>query len=363
MRVSPFRMFALFAGASVAVAASIPGDARLGHKVFREQKCVSCHSIRGEGGKSAPDLGARTAKSYSPSIMTSLMWNHAPAMWQSMEGAGVAKPAMSEDDAANLFAFFFANRFFEQPGDAGRGKKLLTDKRCEGCHGSSGPGKPVSNWTAADPIDLARQMWNHAQQMKEALKTRSRSWPALTPQDFADLQVYLQSQPTGRAAEPAFQPGPSETGGMLFKGKGCADCHKGARSLESKFKSKTLEGLAAAMWNHASFMTQTNELRPEEMRRIVGYLWSIQYFEAPGDAGKGKRVFEKKQCATCHGAASGGAPSLASLAGKANSMSMVSSLWKHGPDMLKAMNQKKVSWPRFEGRQMADLIAYLDSGK
>jgi len=27
------------------------------------------------------------------------------------------------------------------------------------------------------------------------------------------------------------------------------------------------------------------------------------------------------------------------------------------------LNQKKVSWPRFEGRQMADLIAYLDSGK
>ncbi len=35
----------------------ILGDAHRGAELLRTQKCVSCHSIRGEGGTTAPDLG------------------------------------------------------------------------------------------------------------------------------------------------------------------------------------------------------------------------------------------------------------------------------------------------------------------
>ena len=34
----------------------IPGDATRGAQVFKDQKCVLCHSVNGEGGKAAPDL-------------------------------------------------------------------------------------------------------------------------------------------------------------------------------------------------------------------------------------------------------------------------------------------------------------------
>ena len=42
---------------------------------------------------------------------------------------------------------------------------------------------------------------------------------------------------------------------------------------------------------------------------------------------------------------------------------MVSVLWKHGPQMLEQMNQKKIKWPHFEAFEMADVISYINSGK
>jgi hypothetical protein len=40
---------------------------------------------------------------------------------------------------------------------------------------------------------------------------------------------------------------------------------------------------------------------------------------------------------------------------------MVSALWHHGPQMLDGMKVKGIAWPRFEGAQMSDLIAFLNS--
>jgi hypothetical protein len=42
---------------------------------------------------------------------------------------------------------------------------------------------------------------------------------------------------------------------------------------------------------------------------------------------------------------------------------MVTGLWKHGPEMLAKMNAKGMVWPRFGASEMADLIAYLNSGE
>src|SRR5260370_34775875 len=35
---------------------SVPGDARRGGQLFRQQGCISCHLARGEGGGKGPDL-------------------------------------------------------------------------------------------------------------------------------------------------------------------------------------------------------------------------------------------------------------------------------------------------------------------
>ncbi len=39
-----------------------------------------------------------------------------------MQKAGIEKPEITDQSAADLFAYFVAARFFEPPGDAARGK-------------------------------------------------------------------------------------------------------------------------------------------------------------------------------------------------------------------------------------------------
>jgi mono/diheme cytochrome c family protein len=118
--------------------------------------------------------------------------------------------------------------------------------------------------------------------------------------------------------------------------------------------------LAAAMWNHAPKMEQKQpELNEAEMRSLVGYLWSIQYFEPPGDAGKGEGVFARKHCGHCHGEG-GSAPPVASAARPLNPILVVAALWRHGPQMQAQMLASKLGWPRFRGQEMADLIAFVN---
>lgn len=347
----------------------IPGDARNGQELFTTQGCIQCHSVKGEGGKTAPDLGRRTARDYTPSQMASLMWNHAPEMWSAMEAKGIARPQLTEQQAADLFAYFHSMRFFEQPGDAGRGKQVFRTKRCGDCHGISqalGTGaKPVAEWTSlADPILLAQQMWNHAAEMKEALAQKKIPWPHLTSQEFTDLLVYLQNLPETRGQRPEFSPASAETGEMLFDLKSCAGCHTGKLALQDRFVNRTVTDFAAAMWNHAPNMAETPPaLRPEEMRRIVGYLWSLQLFDRPGSQGRGKTVYQAKQCGSCHDVAGTGAPSLVRREVQLDPLSVVSALWQHGPAMLREMRKKGIEWPRFTGTDMSDLLAYLNAGE
>lgn len=49
------------------------GDSARGAEVFQEQKCVVCHSVNGQGGKSAPDLGQTVGRGYTPATLAALM--------------------------------------------------------------------------------------------------------------------------------------------------------------------------------------------------------------------------------------------------------------------------------------------------
>jgi hypothetical protein len=51
---------------------------------------------------------------------------------------------------------------------------------------------------------------------------------------------------------------------------------------------------------------------------------------------------------------------LAGRAGPSYPFAMVEALWKHGPTMLARIQQQKISWPRFTGAEMADLMAFLN---
>jgi mono/diheme cytochrome c family protein len=294
------------------------------------------------------------------------MWNHAPAMWSAMKAHGVTQSKLSDQRAADLFAFLYSAKYFDRPGDAGRGKRAFESNACAVCHTISrggGTGPPVSEWNALnDPIALIEAMWNHAGAMRKQVEAKQLAWPQLTSQELTDILVYLQNLPANRNKPPRLSLAEPESGEALFRSKSCAGCHTGKLSLENRLRGKTLTDIAAAMWNHAPLMERTPvRLEQDEMRSIVSYLWARQFFQEQGDPAHGKRVFSAKRCASCHGDSSSGAPDLAKMTKGGSATSMISALWEHGPRMLDRMRERNVEWPRFNTQEMTDLIAYLRS--
>ncbi len=356
--------------ASIAPAADIVlGDARRGEQLFETEQCIRCHNVKGRGANLAPDLGRRIDRDFTPTAMGSLMWNHAPDMWAGMKQRGIVKAELSQESAADLFAYFVSARYFEKPGDAGRGKLEFAQKHCASCHGidrSPNPAAPpVSQWESlADPVVLAQQMWNHGPAMREAFAKRKLAWGELTAQQLTDILVYLQNLPETKALAHNFLFAPTDAGPALFQSKGCAGCHVGKLALETRLRNQTLTEIAVDMWNHQpSMKNPPPQLSQEEMRQITGFLWAKQYFHGDGNAERGKKVFAEKNCATCHSDPASGAPPLGKGKGKDaySDITMLSVLWEHGPRMLESMNQRNLAWPRFTAQQMADLIGYLNS--
>ena len=357
----------LLAAWSALAAGERVGDARRGEQLFQTERCVQCHGINGRGGRLAPDLGTHVGRDFTPTIMATLMWNHAPEMWKAIQAQGVAPPTLSPEDAADLFAYFVSARFFEKPGDAARGKQVMIDRHCVECHGlqqsNGAEAPPVSQWESlADPVVLAQQMWNHGARMRQAYAERKLRWSPLTSQELTDMLVYLQNLPGHRQQATTFSFPLSESGAALFQSKGCADCHQGKLALEERLRNLSMTSIAVAMWNHqASMKQQPPNLSPEEMRQLLGYIWARQYFRGSGDAARGQKVFAEKGCAGCHNDPASGAPRLSKNPEGYSDITIMSVLWRHGPAMLDRMKQRNLAWPRFTAEQMGDLIAYLGS--
>jgi len=363
------KLIIFLAAASVGLADEYIADSARGAKLFDTMSCAFCHSINGQGGKIAPDLGRIVDRSFTPASLAATMWNHAPTMWEAMRQRNFKPIDMTPQNARDLFAYFYSARFFDKPGDAGRGKRAFTERGCTKCHGLTEVVKPmikpVSQWEALDnPIALAQAMWNHRQYMIQETSESRVKWPELTAQDLTDMLVYFRHLPKPPSKTPVFMIGADQNGVAVFNAKGCPVCHTPGSGLAGRIRGETLTAIAAEMWNHAPRMAAAGakpvEFAPGEMQELLNYLWARQFFQDYGNPAAGKRVFESKRCAVCHGDPASGAPRIEGQAMTASEI--VSALWHHGVQMLDQMRAKNIPWPRFEGQQMSDLLAFLNSG-
>jgi len=170
-----------------------PGNPRQGEKILHTKGCIECHSIYGEGGLSAPDLG-ESFKDCSVTEFAGIMWNHGSEMWERMSQMGKTAPIFTGREMADLMAYIYYLKFAGEPGTPERGQTVFQDKHCSDCHiqNGKGAGPDLSLSQAFEtPFSLAAVLWNHAPQMEKTLSERNLLWPQFEEGQLADLYAYL----------------------------------------------------------------------------------------------------------------------------------------------------------------------------
>jgi cytochrome c2 len=170
-------------------------------------------------------------------------------------------------------------------------------------------------------------------------------------------------------------------GSRVFGGKGCSKCHaingignKIGPDLGRNSGTRSFYDLAASMWNHLPEMAKQMQklgisrpqLSPSETGDLIAFLYTVNYFDRPGDAKRGNQLFAKKFCVSCHQLAGTGGvigPNLDGLAQHGAPIFMSAAMWNHGPAMTAAMKSMNVQRPSFTASELNDLVAYIKSAK
>ena len=166
-------------------------------------------------------------------------------------------------------------------------------------------------------------------------------------------------------------------GAKVFEVKGCAKCHsvngvggKIGPDLAKVFRPRTFYDLAADMWNHLPKMTgkmrdlgiARPSLDSREAADLAGYLFTLNYFDTPGNVDAGRKLFTEKRCIVCHkyqGAGGAVGPDLDHLVQFRTPIAVASAMWNHGPQMAEKMKENGIERPTFTPDELRDLIAYL----
>jgi len=182
----------------------------------------------------------------------------------------------------------------------------------------------------------------------------------------------------GAWAQPVFSPSQDPmAGARVFAAKGCEKCHsingvggKVGPDLAKSARPHSFYDVAAALWNHLPRMTdrmkQLGIARPEltsqEAGDLIGFLYTLGYFDRPGDAAAGRKLFVDKKCSVCHSVGGAGGtvgPKLDSLKHFASPMYLASAMWNHGVAMAEAMKVQGIERPTMTPQELRDLSAYL----
>lgn len=165
-------------------------------------------------------------------------------------------------------------------------------------------------------------------------------------------------------------------GAMVFREKGCAHCHgDNAEGTQigpalRRRAGDSLPQLVTAMWNHAPSMWNSiqsekiryPELSYEEMAQLIGFLYISNHTDDPGNADRGRQLFQSKGCGQCHtldGTGNKRGPDLAKLANVDTPLEWTQALWNHAARMQSEMKTSGEAWPQFQSDELNDLFAYV----
>lgn len=361
-------------------------DPQAGSRVFGAKACARCHAVNGIGGGVGPDLG-RVPNPRSFYDLAAAMWNHLPQMAERMRRLGIPRPRLDPRETGDLIAFLYTLNYLDPPGDPAAGGRLFRQKKCIVCHQVGGTGGVVGPnldvlGRFGSPIFVAAAMWNHGPQMAEAMRARNVRRPTFQDSELLDLIAYLRAAAPAPAEGPLHVlPGRADEGRRLFVEKRCIDCHQvggqGGRvgpDLAERGLQRSLTQFAAAMWNKAPAMTKAMKargigvpnLRAEEMGDLVAYLYAVRYFAEAGDPRQGRALATDKGCLRCHPVSGRGgrvAPDLARTGGLDSPVGVVTAMWNHAGKMQEKMREEKVPWPLLSGKELADLMTFLQASR
>ena len=172
---------------------------------------------------------------------------------------------------------------------------------------------------------------------------------------------------------------PLVEGKQVFDAKGCSGCHnvrggtaapRTGPDLGREQSWGDVMQFAGSLWNHSPAMSAKMRAQgiarptvsPDEMGKLVPYLFAAKFLDEPGDATRGQELFEQRSCAECHQLAGRGGtvgPRLDELKEYVSSSFMAQALWNHGPEMAAKMAERKLVRPRLEDDDVADIVAYI----
>ena len=378
----------LFVTVHVSAAQSLPDDPTKGSRLFSSKGCARCHALKGEGGKIGPDFG-RVDLGNTPLEMVAKLWNHIPSMNVGMERAKMIKPALTGQEFTEISTYLYFLKFFDESGDATRGRSIFDEKKCGTCHllvGKGNEGEPGLDQFPQNitPVFLAQSIWNHGPAMIARMVALGVKWPTFEGTEMMDLLEYIKLNAKGGKEIAFITPGNPREGKRVFAAKGCIKCHairgeggKEAADLGKKAKTfyKSLTQIASSMWNKGptvlAKMGQTPlgipKFTPKEMADLIAYLYFLHFIDEPGNLVNGKRIFSEFGCSKCHGF--DGKPgelmtlSLSKYQKADSPMEIVAGTWDHSTGIEKAMVDKGIPWPRFKRGELADLLEYIRAPK
>lgn len=196
------------------------------------------------------------------------------------------------------------------------------------------------------------------------------------------LSVLRWESPRARERWSALLVGDPQLGVRVFQAKGCARCHPvdgvggalGPDLSATPISRSGPERIVTAMWNHAPRMWErmraervsTPRLSREEMAHVFAYIYAAQCVGGPGDAPHGAEIFERKGCASCHAVRGVGGrrgPDLSALAAADSPVAWTQAMWNHATRTEATLREAGISQPRFDDREMSDLLAFVRGGR